>query len=117
VNSSRVSQHAAAHLLNAAKKTTAFLHRSVQSTLLLRRPILQVQEPAEGLLRSLEVVRTGRAETALLGGAPIEFALECPLMSLPAIFGATVDTVPWSRAYLHADVQHLHGGQRSLHDP
>jgi tetratricopeptide (TPR) repeat protein len=68
-------------------------------------PILQVQEPVERLLRSLEVVRTGRAETAVLGGAPVEFALECPLMSLPAVFGATVNTVPWSGAYLHADAE------------
>lgn len=68
-------------------------------------PVLQVQEPAERLLRSLEVVRAGRAETAVLGGAPVEFALECPLMSLPAIFGTTVNTVPWTGAYLEADAE------------
>lgn len=66
-------------------------------------PILQVQEPAERLMGSLEVVRSGRGETAVLGGAPVEFALECPLMSLPAVFGTTVDTVPWRGAYLAAE--------------
>jgi tetratricopeptide (TPR) repeat protein len=65
--------------------------------------ILQVQPPAERLLRSLSVVRSGRAETALLGAAPPEFDLECPLLSLPAIFRSTVDTVPWPGAYLGAE--------------
>jgi hypothetical protein len=67
------------------------------------QPILQVQAPAERLLRSLPVVRSGRAETALLGVKPPEFDLECPLMSLPAVFRTTVETVPWPGAYLAAD--------------
>ena len=69
-------------------------------------PILQVQEPMERLMRSLPAVRAGRAETALLGarhGGPPEFDLECPLLSLPAVFGTTVETVPWPGAYLGAD--------------
>ena len=68
-------------------------------------PILQVQAAVERLMRSLAVVRCGQAETALLGvrrGGP-EFDLECPLMSLPAVFGTTVETVPWPGAYLGAD--------------
>jgi hypothetical protein len=49
--------------------------------------ILQVQPAAERLLRSLAVVHSDGAETALLeGAAPPEFDLECPLMSLPAVF-------------------------------
>ena len=32
-----------------------------------------------------------------------QFDLECPLMSLPAVFGTTVETVPWPGAYLGAD--------------
>jgi tetratricopeptide (TPR) repeat protein len=65
-------------------------------------PILQVQEPVERLLRSLAVVRGAQAETALLGGPLPEFDLECPLMSLPAVFETTPDTVPWAGAYLGA---------------
>jgi tetratricopeptide (TPR) repeat protein len=69
--------------------------------------ILQVQEPALRLMQSLAAVRSGMVETALLGARPPEFDqkfdLECPLMSLPAIFGTTVETVPWTGAYLGAD--------------
>jgi tetratricopeptide (TPR) repeat protein len=66
-------------------------------------PILQVQSAVERLMRSLPVVRCGQAETALLGEKPPEFDLECPLLSLPAVFGTTVETVPWRGAYLGAD--------------
>jgi tetratricopeptide (TPR) repeat protein len=65
--------------------------------------ILQVQTAVERLMRSLPVVRAGLAETALLGAKPPEFNLECPLMSLPAVFGTTVETVPWPGAYLGAE--------------
>jgi Flp pilus assembly protein TadD len=69
--------------------------------------ILQVQEPALRLMQSLAAVRAGLVETALLGATPPEFDpkfdLECPLMSLPAVFGTTVETVPWPGAYLGAD--------------
>ena len=70
-------------------------------------PILQVQEPVERLLRSMALVRAGRAETTMLGQRPADFDLECPLLSLPAVFGTTVDTVPWPGAYLGADSQVL----------
>ena len=66
-------------------------------------PVLQVQAPVERLLRSLAVVRSGLAEVSILGGALPSFDCECPLMSLPAVFGTTVDTVPWAGAYLGAD--------------
>lgn len=67
-------------------------------------PVLQVQEPVERLVRSLAVVQAGRAETALLDGrGGLSFDLECPLMSLPAVFGTTPETVPWQGAYLAAD--------------
>ena len=67
--------------------------------------ILQVQEPVERLMHSLAVVRAGLVETALLGDKPPEFDLECPLMSLPAVFGTTVGTVPWQGAYLGTDAE------------
>ncbi len=70
-------------------------------------PILQVQEPMKRLMGTLPVVCAGRAETMLLGAnAPdfdTRFELECPLLSLPAVLGTTVETVPWQGAYLGAD--------------
>jgi tetratricopeptide (TPR) repeat protein len=65
--------------------------------------ILQVQAPAARLMSSLPIVRSGQAETAVLGAKPPEFALECPLLSLPDVFATTVETVPWPGAYLGAD--------------
>jgi tetratricopeptide (TPR) repeat protein len=65
--------------------------------------ILQVQEPALRLMQSLAVARAGLATPALMGTKPPEFDLECPLLSLPAVFGTTVETVPWPGAYLGAD--------------
>jgi Flp pilus assembly protein TadD len=67
-------------------------------------PVLQVQPPAERLMRSLAVVEAGRAEVALLGeGGGLTFDIECPLMSLPAVFSTTLETVPWQGAYLAAE--------------
>jgi tetratricopeptide (TPR) repeat protein len=73
-------------------------------------PILEVQPPVERLLRSLEVVRSGRAATAILAHQNLRapypeqhFDFECPLMSLPAVFGATPATVPSPGAFLFAD--------------
>ena len=66
-------------------------------------PILQVRAPVERLMHSLPAVRAGQAEVALLGAKPPDFDLECPLMSLPAIFATTIETVPWPGAYLGAD--------------
>jgi tetratricopeptide (TPR) repeat protein len=79
-------------------------------------PILQVQTPVERLMNSLPVVRTGQAEVAQLGAKPPEFDLECPLLSLPAVFGTTVETVPWQGAYLGADPEQvIEKGMRSPH--
>ncbi len=76
-------------------------------------PILQVQAPVERLMRSMPVVRAGHADTRTLGAHcsnppehgfdKADFDLECPLMSLPAVFGTMVDTAPWPGAYLSAD--------------
>jgi tetratricopeptide (TPR) repeat protein len=68
-------------------------------------PILEVQAPAEGLLRSLALFQCGGAEIVTRGGKLPAFALECPLLSLPAVFETTVDTVPWSGAYLGANAE------------
>ena len=50
-------------------------------------PMLEVQPAAERLMRSLAVVRAGLAETAVMDASRLEFDLECPLMSLPAVLG------------------------------
>jgi tetratricopeptide (TPR) repeat protein len=93
--------------------------------------ILQVQLPVERLLRSLAIVRSGQAEVVPLEKKPPEFELECPLLSLPAVFATTVETVPWPGAYLGADpgadpalakqkhvrfpyFRNLHSGERPL---
>jgi tetratricopeptide (TPR) repeat protein len=62
--------------------------------------VLQVQAPLARLIQSLPVVQTGCAEMAFARGKLPEFDLECPLMSLPAVFGATPDYVPWDGPYL-----------------
>ncbi|MGH9604205.1 MAG: tetratricopeptide repeat protein [Terracidiphilus sp.] len=67
------------------------------------RVVLQVQEPARRLMESLAVVRSGQAEIVLLGAEKPAFDVECPLMSLPAVFATTVETVPWTGPYLAAD--------------
>ncbi len=72
------------------------------------RVIVQVREPVERLIASLAVVRAGQAVVAPLGIQPPDFDLECPLMSLPAVFGTTPETVPWSGAYLGADPERAH---------
>jgi tetratricopeptide (TPR) repeat protein len=65
--------------------------------------VLQVQPPVERLLQSLAVIRSGLAQTSILGEAAPPFDFECPLLSLPAVFRTTVDSVPWTGAYLGAD--------------
>lgn len=77
------------------------------------RPILQVQKPVARLLESLAVVRSGEAEIALLDETAPEFAMECPLMSLPAVFQTQLDTVPWTGAYLGADAAEI-AAKRSM---
>ena len=67
------------------------------------RPILQVQAPVARLVESLPAVRAGLIEVTRLEEKPLDFDLECPLLSLPAVFGTTVETVPWPGAYLGAD--------------
>lgn len=67
------------------------------------RVILQVQQPVMRLMESLAVVRSGKAVVAQLGLKPPEFDLECPLLSLPAVFGTTIETCPSQGPYLSAD--------------
>ena len=67
------------------------------------RIILQLQQPTLRLMQSLAAVRAGLVKVTPLGAPLPEFDCECPLMSLPAIFRTTIETVPWPGAYLEAD--------------
>lgn len=59
-------------------------------------PVLTVQPPVERLMHSLAVVKSGIAEVLTIGEAlvrsDVNFDCECPLMSLPEVFGTTVET-------------------------
>lgn len=70
-------------------------------------PVLEVQPAAERLMRTIPVVcavvRPGIADAAAMDADGLAFDYECPLMSLPAAFGTTVETVRWTGAYLGAD--------------
>lgn len=62
------------------------------------RVVLEVQAP----LREL-AVRVAGADVVVARGAPLPpFALECPLMSLPGVLGATPDAIPGSVPFLSA---------------
>lgn len=67
------------------------------------RPLLMVQDQVERLMGSLDAVRAGTVVQAIAGQPAPEFAYECPLMSLPAVFETTPETVPWTGAYLSAE--------------
>ncbi len=77
-------------------------------------PILEVQPPVERLLCSLAVVRAGLTQVRLLATPQNDFDLECPLMSLPAVFSTTVETVPWRGAYLGADPDDFHSRRAQI---
>ena len=77
-------------------------------------PVLEVQPAAERLMRSLAVVRAGLAETAVMDAIATAYDLECPLMSLPAVFGTTIETIPWTGAYLGADEELVRGKRKQF---
>jgi tetratricopeptide (TPR) repeat protein len=67
------------------------------------RPLVMVQQQVERLMAGLDCVRNGTGAQAITGRVAPKFDYECPLMSLPAVFGTTMETVPWSGAYLGAE--------------
>lgn len=71
------------------------------------RALLQVQTGVKQLLGSLASVRAGLASVADLEIRQRDFDLECPLMSLPAVFGTTMETVPWTGPYLGAPAREI----------
>jgi tetratricopeptide (TPR) repeat protein len=65
--------------------------------------ILECPPALEPLLQGVEGV--GRV---VARGAPLPpFASHLPMMSLPRIFGTTLESIPWRGPYLHADPQRV----------
>jgi tetratricopeptide (TPR) repeat protein len=65
--------------------------------------VLECQPELKDLLQRVSGVQRVLAK----GEALPAFAAHAPLMSLPGIFGTTLDTVPWSGAYVHADAARI----------
>lgn len=61
--------------------------------------VLECQPPLKPLLQNMAGMRQ-----VIAAGEPLpDFAVHAPLMSLPAIFGTTVETVPWHGPYVKPD--------------
>lgn len=65
--------------------------------------IIEVQPAVERFVRSLASVHSGAVQVVTRGAQRPDFDLECPLMSLPALFHTTIETAPWFGPYLAAD--------------
>lgn len=65
--------------------------------------VLEVQAPLVRLLKRLDP----RITVLARGDALPSFDAQCPLMSLPLVFGTGLDTVPSAGGYLHADADRV----------
>jgi hypothetical protein len=65
--------------------------------------VLEVQPAVARLMNSLAAAHSGAIEVITRGDVRPAFDLECPLMSLPACFHTTIETVPWFGPYLGAE--------------
>jgi len=74
------------------------------------RVVLQVQRPLVGLLGGL----TGVARVIARGEPLPACAAHLPLMSLPEVFGTTLDTIPAADGYLQADPARVAQWRRRL---
>jgi len=63
------------------------------------RIILEVQPPLAKLLAGLD----GISQVVARGSPLPHFDYQCPLMSLPLVFGTTLETIPHKSAYLKSD--------------
>ncbi|HEX8957952.1 MAG TPA: tetratricopeptide repeat protein, partial [Burkholderiaceae bacterium] len=63
------------------------------------RVVLELPRHLHRLFSSMDGIHALHAQ----GEAPPPFDFHCPLMSLPALFGTTVETIPASAAYLFAE--------------
>ena len=60
---------------------------------------LECQPELKGLMQGV----AGVSRVVSRGETLPAFAAHAPLLSLPSIYGTTLDTVPWNGAYVHAD--------------
>jgi len=74
---------------------------------LVARRCAQVVLECQPELKDLMQRVAGVQRVVAQGEALPAFAAHAPLMSLPGIFGTTLDTVPWSGAYVHADAARI----------
>jgi tetratricopeptide (TPR) repeat protein len=65
------------------------------------RVILEVQEPLRELMSSL----AGTTQILATDSPPPEFDVQCPLLSLPLVFGTRLETIPAAVPYLRASSQ------------
>jgi tetratricopeptide (TPR) repeat protein len=63
--------------------------------------VLECQPELAGLMQRV----AGVQRVVVQGEALPGFAAHAPLMSLPGIFGTTLDSVPWTVPYVHVDAQ------------
>jgi tetratricopeptide (TPR) repeat protein len=92
-------------LLHASEGNGDTLHfcRYVPLLASVGRIVLRVPRPLQRLLRGLADGITVVAD----GDPPPVFDLYCDLLSLPHIFGTTLETLPAQSPYLHADPDHI----------
>ena len=74
------------------------------------RIVLEVPRPLVKLCTELP----GLAQVIAYGSPLPEFDYQCPLMSLPLIFGTTVDTIPSAAGYLKSDPSKVAAWQARL---
>jgi tetratricopeptide (TPR) repeat protein len=75
--------------------------------------ILECQPELATLLRD-----TAGAGRVLAKGEPLPpFVAHAPLMSLPALFGTTLDDIPWSGPYVHADPERIAAWRGAIAEP
>jgi tetratricopeptide (TPR) repeat protein len=72
--------------------------------------IFEVEAPLVDLMRQLPGV-----DTVIARGAPLpEFDAHCPIMSLPFVFGTTLDTIPNRSPYLRAGPEQVGGWAKRM---
>jgi tetratricopeptide (TPR) repeat protein len=76
------------------------------------RVVLEVQPALRRLLSRLGNVETIISQREIYSGVD----LHCPLLSLPAVFGTTLATIPAPSPYLHAEPQRVRAWSRSIGD-
>jgi hypothetical protein len=103
----------AARLAKGLGEAAARTIRSNGSRLMVPRLIVEVQRPLERLLKPC-LQRIGDdfgigVDLVCNGDVLPVFTHHCPLLSLPAVFGTTVETVPGELPYLKADAELVAG--------